>query len=156
MMLMQLEKTGITGEKVKQFFLTALGSIFVQVFCWAVYSYLSLSTWMCILSVTVTALLYHFVQKEEETGLPRTAVFFAAILLPFALSAVITVVQLLRYPQLNLLGAQLDGVSPLTETVSLYAARLTINGGILCIFAAIDRAFRKRKGEMDHDSGKDT
>lgn len=142
---MQREKTGITRETVKRFLLVMLGSVFVQVFCWAVYSYLSLNIWMCGLSVIVTALLYHFMQAEEETGLPRLAVFFAAILLPFASALTITVVHLVRYPQLNLLGANLDGVSAMTETVSLYATRLTINGVVLCVFAGIDRLFRKEK-----------
>ena len=52
--------------------------------------------------------------------------------------------QFIRHPNLNLLSAELDGVSPLTETVSLYAARLMINGVLLLIFAAADRAFRNR------------
>ncbi|MBR5372052.1 MAG: hypothetical protein IK130_07540 [Oscillospiraceae bacterium] len=140
---MQREKPDSAWETVRRFLLTACGSIFVQVFCWAIYSYLSMSTWMCGLSVLFTALLYHFVQLNEETGLSRRNVFLAAILLPFLLGAGITVHHLFRYPQLNLLGAELDSVSPLTETVSLYAARLLINGVILCIFAAADRIFRK-------------
>ena len=60
-----------------------------------------------------------------------------------------TVVQLVKYPQLSLLSASLDGVSPLTELISLYAARLTLNGIPLLIFAAIDRAFLAGKGESD-------
>jgi hypothetical protein len=144
---MQSEKNGITGEKVKRFLLTLLGSLFVQIFCWAVYSYLSLSIWMCGLSVLVTAVLYHFIQIGGETGLSRAGVFFAAILLPFLLGVCITGIQLVKYPQLNLLGAELDNVSPLTETLSLYAARLSVNGVILCIFAAADRAFRKQTAE---------
>lgn len=143
---MQREKAP-AGEKVKRFLLTLLGSIFVQVFCWAIYSYLEMSVWMCALSVVVTALLYHFVQAEEETGLSRFTVFLAAILVPFLASCAVTLFQMIRYPQLNLLGAELDNVSPLTETVSLYAARLMINGTVLMIFAAIDRKIRKNKGE---------
>ena len=100
--------------------------------------------WMCGLSAIVSALLYHFLQKEEQTGLSRRNVFFAAIPAPMLLGTAITVMQLVRHPNLNLLSAELDGVSPLTETVSLYAARLMINGVLLLIFAAADRAFRNR------------
>lgn len=146
---MQREKAP-AGEKVKRFLLTVLGSVFVQVFCWALYSYFEMSVWMCALSVIVTAMLYHFVQAEEETGLSRLSVFIAAILIPFLAAGAVTVFQMLRYPQLNLLGAELDGVSPLTEIVSLYAARLLINGAVLLIFAAVDRKIRRdKRGNKD-------
>ena len=129
----------ITPEACKQFAILLLGSVFVQVFCWAMYDYLKLKIWMCGLSVIVTALLYHFLQKEEETGLSRRNVFFAVILAPFLLGALVTVIQLIKYPNLTLLSASLDGVSPLTEKISLFATRLAINGVILLIFAAFDR-----------------
>lgn len=149
---MQREKEGFTAEKAKRFLLTALASIFVQVFCWAVYSYLSLSIWMCGISALTTAILYHFIQLGGETGLSRGAVFCAAVLVPFLLGICITGMQMMKYPQLNLLGAELDNVSPLTETVSLYAARLSVNGVILCIFAAADRIFRKKPAEQSISS----
>ena len=127
----------ITAEACKRFGMVLCGSLFVQIFCWAMYSYLSLNIWMCGLSVIVTALLYHFIQVEEQTGLSRRNVFFAGILAPFVLSAIITVVMMIRHRNLQHLGANLDGVSEFTETVSLYAARLLINGVILLIFACI-------------------
>jgi len=151
---MQREKTDSARGTVRQFLLAACGSIFVQVFCWAIYSYLSMNIWMCGLSALVTALLYHFVQTDEETGLSRRNMFFAAILIPFLLGAGITVYQMIRYPQLNLLGAELDNVSPLTETVSLYAARLSVNGVILCLFAAADSIFRRNRAQ--EQNGKTT
>lgn len=121
-----------------------MGSLFLQIFFWAMYSLLEMRTWMCGLSAVISAMLYHFLQKETQTGLSRRNVFFAAILLPFLLAVGITVMQLIRYPNLNLLSAALDGVSPLTEIISLYAARLVINGVPLMVFAVIDRAFRNR------------
>ena len=137
------------GETVKRCILIFLGSLFLQIFCWAMYSLLEMRIWMCGLSALVTALLYHFLQTEEQTGLSRKSVFFAAILAPFVLSLAVTVIQLLKYPNLSLLSSSLDGVSPMTETVSLYATRLALNGVILLIFAAIDRAFlRKPKKEQ--------
>ncbi len=132
-------------EKAKRFVLVVLGSIFVQVFCWAMYTHLEMNIWMCGLSALVSAVLYHFIQIEESTGISRRCVFFAAILTPFLASVLITVIQMIKYPQLNLLSASLDGVSPATETVSLYAARLIVNGVILLIFAAIDRKIRDEK-----------
>jgi len=132
---------------VKKFILVFLGSLFVQIFCWGLYSYLELSVWLCGLSVIVSAILYHFLQLEEETGLSRRGVFLAAILLPFLLSVAVTVVQLMKYPQLNLLSASLDGVSPMTELISLYAARLLLNGIPLLIFAAVDKAYLAGKGK---------
>ena len=125
----------------KRFILVFLGSLFLQIFCWAMYSYFSLNVWFCGLSAIITALMYHFLQVEEQTGISRRSVFIAAILLPFLLGAAVTVIQLIQYPQLNLLSASLDGVSPLVELTSLYAARLAINGVVLLIFAAIDRAY---------------
>lgn len=132
------------GEIIKKWILVFLGSLFLQIFCWAMYSILELSIWMCGLSVLVTALLYHFLQTEEQTGLSRRNVFFAAILAPFLLGVIVTVVQLIRHPNLNLLGSSLDDVSPLTETVSLYMTRIAINGVVLLIFAAVDRAFLRK------------
>lgn len=137
----------IGSGKIKRFMLVFLGSLFVQIFCWAAYSYLKLSIWFCALSAVITALLYHFVQKEEQTGISRRSVFFAAILTPFLLSTAVTVVQLVKYPQLSLLSASLDGVSPMTELTSLYAARLMLNGIVLLLFAAADKAFLAEKGE---------
>lgn len=140
------------GETVKRCILIFLGSLFLQIFCWAMYSLLEMRIWMCGLSAVVTALLYHFLQTEEQTGLSRRNVFFAAILVPLLLSLAVTVFQLVKYPNLSLLSASLDGVTPMTETVSLYAARLLLNGLFLLIFAAADRAFlRKQKKEKVRD-----
>lgn len=133
------------GEIIKKCILVFLGSLFLQIFCWAMYSILEMSIWMCGLSVLVTAFLYHFLQVEEQTGLSRRNVFFMAILAPFLLGVTVTVIQLCKYPNLNLLSASLDGVSPMTETVSLYMTRLVINGVLLLIFAAVDRAFLRNK-----------
>lgn len=121
----------------KRFFLTLLGSLFVQCFCWAIYDYLKLSVWLCGLSAVVTAVLYHFVQREEETGLTRAGVFYAAILTPFLLSAIVTVLMLINHPQMTNLSAAVDGVSQTTELISRYSARLLLNGIALLIFAGI-------------------
>lgn len=129
------------AETAKRFGLMLLGSLFVQIFCWAAYSYLKMSTWFCPLSVLITAILYHFIQLEEQTGLSRKQVFISAILLPFLMSAGMTCFQLTQHRNLNLLGASLDGVSRTTETVSLYSARLLLNGVLLLIFAAADAAY---------------
>ena len=129
--------------------LITLGSLFLQVFCWAVYSLLEMKTWMCGLSVIVSALMYHFVQTEEQKDLSRRSVFFAAILLPFLLAAGITVIQLVKYPALELMSATADGVSPLTELVSLYAARLMLNGAVLLLFAPVDRLLRHGRTEQN-------
>ena len=142
------------SQMLKKWICVFLGSLFVQCFFWAIYSLMEMHVWMCGLSAVITAILYHFIQKEEQTGLSRSNVFFAAILLPFLLAATVTAVQLVRYPNLNLLSAELDGVSPLTETASLYAARLCINGILLLLFAAADRAFlqnRQTKEEIRHE-----
>lgn len=125
------------AEYVKRFLLTVLGSLFVQCLCWAIYDYLGLSTWLCGLSAVITAVLYHFIQREEETGLPRGGVFCAAILTPFLLGVTVTVAVFLRHPQIMNTSAALDGVSPFTETLSLYSARLLINGLALMLFALI-------------------
>ena len=129
---------------LKKWICVFLGSLFVQIFFWAIYSLLEMRVWMCGLSAVISALLYHFLQLEQQTGLSRRNVFFAAIVAPFLLALTVSVMQLVRHPNLSLLSAELDGVSPLTETVSLYAARLVVNGILLLIFAAADMAFRNR------------
>lgn len=134
-----------TAQMLKKWMCVFCGSLFLQICFWAVYSLLEMRTWMCGFSAIVSALLYHFLQTEEQTGLSRRNVFFAAVLLPFLLAVTVTVIQLIRYPNLNLLSAALDGVSPLTEIVSLYAARLIVNGILLMLFAPADRAFRNRR-----------
>lgn len=132
------------SQMLKKWICVFLGSLFVQIFFWAIYSLLEMRVWMCGLSAVISALLYHFLQTEEQTGLSRRNVFFAALVAPFLLALTVSVMQLVRHPNLSLLSAELDGVSPLTETVSLYAARLVVNGILLLIFAAADRAFRNR------------
>ena len=132
------------SQMLKKWICVFLGSLFVQIFFWAIYSLLEMRVWMCGLSAVISALLYHFLQTEEQTGLSRRNVFFAAIVAPFLLALTVSVMQLVRHPNLSLLSAELDGVSPLTETVSLYAARLVVNGILLLIFAAADMAFRNR------------
>lgn len=120
------------------------GSLFVQIFCWAVYDSLNLTVWLCGLSAVVTAMIYHFVQAERGTGLSRKAVFCAAILLPALGSAAVTAMLLMRNKNLSLLGAPADGVSPLTELTALYSARLLLNGIPLLVFAAADAVFRRK------------
>ena len=137
------------GETVKRFLLTLLGSLFVQCVCWAVYDYLGMNIWMCGLSALITAVLYHFVQREEETGLSRWGVYYAAILTPFLLGAVLTFMFLTRYMRL---GLTQEGVSTLSGIVSLYAARLAVNGIPLTVFALIDRVFLAGKGKQ-HEAG---
>ncbi len=148
---MKQKSGGITAAACKSFAAVFAGSLFVQIFCWAMYSYLSLSIWLCGLSAVVTAVLYHFLQAEEQTGLSRRNVFFAAILSPFVMALAVTVLTMYRHRNLQHLGAALDGVSPLTETVSLYAARLVINGVILLIFAAADILIQG-KGAEKHET----
>jgi len=129
------------------------GSLFIQIFCWAMYSYFSLNIMFCGISAIVTAMLYHFLQIEEQTGLSRKNVFFAAILSPFAIALVLTVWVMLRHHNLQHLSAELDGVSPMTETVSLYAARLVINGAVLMLFAAVHSIYLQNhppKQKEDH------
>ena len=133
----------ITAEAVKRFVTVLAGSLFVQIFCWVMYSYLRMSVWMCGLSAVITAILYHFLQMEEQTGLSRRNVFFAAILSPFVLSLTATVFMMMRHKNLQHLSAELDGVSPMTEMISLYAARLVINGAALLIFAAFHSIYLK-------------
>ena len=146
---MKQKSGGITAAACKSFAAVFAGSLFVQIFCWAMYSYLSLSIWLCGLSAVVAAVLYHFLQAEEQTGLSRRNVFFAAILSPFVMALAVTVLTMYRHRNLQHLGAALDGVSPLTETVSLYAARLVINGVLLTVFAPIDRLFRREEPKKD-------
>ena len=136
----------------KRFFLTLLGSLFVQVFCWAVYDYLKLNVWLCGLSALVTAVLYHFVQREEETGLSRGGVFCAGILMPFLIGAALTVIVFLRHPQIMNLSAAADGVSQTTEMLSLYSARLLLNGIALMIFAGIHAVRTAAHPPKEHGS----
>ncbi len=134
------------------------GSLFLQIFFWAIYSLLEMRTWMCGISAVVSAIFYHFLQSDNQTGLSSGNVFFSAIFSPFLLAVTVTMIQFVRYPNLNLLSAELDGVSSLTETVSLYAARLIVNGIPLLIFAPIDRMLSrnrlKRKGIRDESEAK--
>ncbi|MBQ5334401.1 MAG: hypothetical protein J6Z45_00475 [Oscillospiraceae bacterium] len=127
-----------------RFLAVLAGSLFVQLFCWAVYDRLRLTVWLCGLSAVMTAVLYHFVQAEQGTGLSRKAVFCAAILLPALCSAAVTVTLLTRHSGLSLLGAAADGVSPLTEQTALYSARLLLNSVPLLIFAAADAVIRRK------------
>lgn len=134
------------------------GSLFLQSFFWAMYSLLEMRTWMCGFSAVVSAMLYHFLQSENQTGLSSRNVFLAAIVSPLLLAVIVTVIQFIRYPQLSLAGAEQDGISSLTENVSLYAARLIVNGIPLLIFAPIDRMLSrnrlKRKGIRDESEAK--
>lgn len=135
--------------KVKPFLEVTLGSLFIQIFAWAMYSVLEMNVWFCGLSVVVTALLYHFLQKEQNTGLSRKCVFFAGILIPFLLALIVTAAGLIRHPNLMLLSASLDGVSPLTEVIALYATRLLLNGVVLMVFAWVDRTFLQGEEQTD-------
>lgn len=138
-----------------RFVLVLAGSLFVQIFCWAVYDRLNMSVWLCGLSAVVTAVLYHFVQLEQGTGLSRKTVFAAAILLPFLLSAGLTAVLLMRHGNLSLSGAPADGVSPMTELTALYSARLLLNGAPLLVFAAADAVFRRKHPAKEREHHED-
>lgn len=137
---------------LKNFMKVCAGSIFVQIFCWAMYDFLKTQIWMCGLSVIVSAMLYHFLQVEEQTGLSRRNVFFAAILTPFLLGLLVTVTGLIRHPNLSLMGASADGVSPMTELISLHAARLVLNGIVLLLFAAADSVYLHAHAEEEKPS----
>lgn len=140
------------AENLKKMILVFFGSLFLQIFCWAMYSVLEMRVWMCGLSAVIAAGFYHFLQIEQETGLSRRNVFFAAILAPFAVCVIIMILQFVKYPNLNLLSASLDGVSPMTELISLYSTRVALNGVVLMLFAPIDRAFRKENETNEKSS----
>lgn len=133
-----MSETTSRFEKARAFLLIFLGSVFVQCFFWAMYSYLELSTECCVLSALISALCYHFLQIEKEPILSRVKVFLASILIPFLLAGGLTTLLIGMYPNLRLLNAQLDGVSPAIELLALYSARLLINGVVLMLFAGAD------------------
>ncbi len=129
-------------QSVKRFSVLLLGSLFVQIAIWAIYSFLKLDIVLCGISVLVTAMLYHGIQLEEETGLSRVGVFFATILTPFLIGLIVTVYMLICYPDLSQTGG-----SELLQMLSLYGARLTINGVILLLFAFADSFYLKDRAE---------
>lgn len=129
-----------TLQFIKKFSILLLGSLFVQIVVWAIYSYLQLDTLFCGISVLVTALLYHCIQLEKETGLSRISVFFAIIFTPFLIGAIATVYILVSYPDFSQTGS-----SSLLQLVSLYGARLTINGAILLLFSLADAFYLKER-----------
>ena len=129
-------------QSVKRFSLLLLGSLFVQIVIWAIYSYLKLNIVLCGISALVTAMLYHGIQLEKETGLSRVGVFFATIFTPFLMGAIATVYILVCYPDLSQTGG-----SALLQLISLYGARLTINGVILLLFAFADAFYLKGRGQ---------
>ena len=125
-------------QSVKRFSLLLLGSLFVQIAVWAIFSYLELNMFLCGVSALVTAMLYHGIQLEKETGLSRVGVFFATILTPFLIGVIATVYILVQYPDLSQTGG-----SEMLQLISLYGARLTINGVILLLFALGDAFYLK-------------
>lgn len=127
---------------VKKILLLLLGSLFVQIVMWAIYSYLKLDIVFCGISALVTAILYHGIQLEKGMELSRVSVFFATILVPFFIGIVATVYILVQYTDLSQTGG-----SELLQLVSLYGARLTINGAILLLFALADAFYLKIRGE---------
>ncbi len=127
---------------VKKILLLLLGSLFVQIAMWAIYSYLKLDIVFCGISALVTAILYHGIQLEKGMELSRVSVFFATIFVPFFIGIVATVYILVQYTDLSQTGG-----SELLQLVSLYGARLTINGAILLLFALADAFYLKIRVE---------
>lgn len=135
---------------VKRFSVLLLGSLFVQIVIWAIYDFLKLNMLFCGISVIVTALLYHGIQLEKETGLSRKGVFFAVILLPFLMSAISAIFMLIQYPDISQTGGAV-----MLELISLYSARLVINGIVLLLFAFADSFYlrgRIKKTEQSDPS----
>ena len=145
---MEQEKQWLTGlDYVKHFALVVVASLFVQITIWAIYSHLNVGAMFSASSALISALLYHGIQLEENIGLRRRTVFFAAILVPFILGVVGTVYLFFDNPNLTLYNAEADGVSPMVELIALYATRLTINGVILLLFALADGIYLKNRSE---------
>ncbi len=145
---MEQEKQWLTGlDYVKRFALVVVASLFVQITIWAIYSHLNVGAMFSASSALISALLYHGIQLEENIGLRRRTVFFAAILVPFILGVVGTVYLFFDNPNLTLYNAEADGVSPMVELIALYATRLTINGVILLLFALADGIYLKNRSE---------
>ena len=138
---MEKPTTAEIFDYVKRFLLVLAGSLFVQIFVWAVCQKLEVSAGLFMVSAMVTALLYHGVQVEENTGISRISVFFAAIVTPFLISLLMNLYFILHYPNMTLYSAEADGVAKSTELLAVYAVRLTLNGAILLVFALIDRLF---------------
>ena len=66
------------SQMLKKWICVFLGSLFVQIFFWAIYSLLEMRVWMCGLSAIVSALLYHFLQKELIQALQYQKSFYQA------------------------------------------------------------------------------
>lgn len=122
----------------KRFLLVLAGSLFIQIFSWAICDYLQISAGLFLLPALITALLYRGIQQENHIGISRISVFIAAVVIPFLFAGILTFRDILMYPNLNLLGAEADGVSKTRELLAVYSARLTINGAILVVFSLID------------------
>ena len=135
-------------QYVKRFAALLLGSLFVQIAAWAAYDFMELNMFMCGISVIVTALLYHGIQLEEGTGVSRKSVFFAAILVPFLLGVILTIVMLTQYPDLSQIGVE-SGNEKMLNLISLYSARLVINGAVLLLFAFADSFYLRGRAKNE-------
>lgn len=137
---MKNHETADVFDDCKRFAAVLAGSLFVQIAIWAVCDYLDLSAAFCAVPSLITALLYHGIQQEENTGLSRKNVFFAAVLIPFLAAMAVTGFAIWKTIAQDLGSADMS-------LTAKYAARLCINGVILLVFAWIDRCFLRGKGQ---------
>lgn len=127
-------------KKWKKLLLVGGCSLFLQLFHWLIYQWVSFPAGLLFLTPLLLCAVYHVYQSDtaESRGLRRLEVFFSGVLIPFLLCALFSGILFLQNPDLYLYHANMLPTGGRTETIALYAGRMMLTSCYVLVFSGLD------------------
>ena len=115
-------------------------SLFCQWLNWFAFEKIGYSWVYTLITPLILCLMYHFVQLDagREGNFTRGFFFLCAVVIPFILVVLITVVMVFEAPDMSLFDPGEDYTGSVKEIIATYAGRIALTSLYLAVFALID------------------
>lgn len=118
----------------------AAASLFAQWAHWFVYEKIGFSSVYLCFTPLVLCLMYRLLMADCESGrkFSKPFVFVFTVLVPLAVSVIISVYMMLSFPDISTFSASEPERGIPTEIISLYSGRLVLTCAYLLVYSFLD------------------
>ncbi len=115
-------------------------SLFAQWAHWFVYEKLGFSSVYLCITPLVLCLMYRLLMADCESGgkFSKPFIFVFTVLVPFAVSVIISVYMLIAFPDISTFSASAPEKGIPSEIISLYSGRLVLTSSYLLVYSLLD------------------
>lgn len=115
-------------------------SLFAQWAHWFIYEKIEFSSVYLCFTPLVLCLMYRLLMADCESGgkFSKPFIFAFTVLVPFAVSAIISAYMMMSYPDISTFSASAPESGIPAEIISLYSGRLVLTSAYLLVYSLID------------------